>query len=117
MKNDEFIFEKAIIRLDEIANILEKNEITLDESLNLFEEGVRLGKFCDSKLKDVEQKIIILKSLDFDETDIAVKNGNNENQLDNQIDNIDNEDNQNSDNKKNKIVKKNKNVDEDKGLF
>ncbi|MGN0522445.1 MAG: exodeoxyribonuclease VII small subunit [Eubacterium sp.] len=37
--------------------MLEKNEITLDESMKLFEEGTRLTAFCSKKLKEAEQKI------------------------------------------------------------
>jgi len=126
MENETLVFEKAITRLEEIANILEKNESSLDESLKLFEEGVRLGKFCDSKLKDVEQKIIILKSLDFNETDTFIKKNNNEPKINKTEDeDEDEEDNQNIENKENKIVKKNnknnkdanKDVNDDKELF
>ncbi len=53
----EMTYEKAIARLEEIVNLLEKNEATLDESIKLFEEGTKLTAFCSEKLKNAEQKI------------------------------------------------------------
>ncbi len=50
-------YEAAVTRLEEIAGILEKNEVSLDEALKLFEEGTRLTSFCTEKLKDAKQKI------------------------------------------------------------
>ncbi|MGN1123942.1 MAG: exodeoxyribonuclease VII small subunit, partial [Eubacterium sp.] len=41
-------------------NTLEKNEVSLDESLKLFEEGTRLTAFCSDKLKQAQQKITVL---------------------------------------------------------
>jgi exodeoxyribonuclease VII small subunit len=53
----EMTYEKAIQRLEEIVNLLEKNEVSLDESMKLFEEGTKLTAFCADKLKNAEQKI------------------------------------------------------------
>lgn len=53
----EMTYEKAITRLEEIVNLLEKNEATLDESIKLFEEGIKLTSFCADKIKNAEQKI------------------------------------------------------------
>ena len=39
-------YEKAVSRLEEIVVLLEKNEISLDESLALFEEGTKLVSYC-----------------------------------------------------------------------
>ncbi|MDI6752174.1 MAG: exodeoxyribonuclease VII small subunit [bacterium] len=50
-------FEEAIKRLEEIVRILEKGEVSLDDSLSLFEEGVQLRKFCSKRLSEVERKI------------------------------------------------------------
>ncbi len=58
MNNDkEMTYETAIKRLEEIVGILEKNEVSLDESMKLFEEGTKLTAFCSAKLKEAEQKI------------------------------------------------------------
>lgn len=53
----EMTYEKAILRLEEIVAALEKNEVSLDESLKLFEEGTKLTAFCADKLKNAQQKI------------------------------------------------------------
>lgn len=53
----EMTYEKAILRLEEIVTALEKNEVSLDESLKLFEEGTKLTAFCADKLKNAQQKI------------------------------------------------------------
>ena len=53
----EMTYEKAISRLEEIVSALEKNDVTLDESLKLFEEGTKLTAFCAEQLKNAQQKI------------------------------------------------------------
>lgn len=50
-------FESAMERLDEISGLLSENDITLDESLELYEEGVKLLAFCNSKLQQAQIKI------------------------------------------------------------
>lgn len=50
-------FEKAFQRLEEIVKRLEGEELSLDESLQLFEEGIRLSRFCHQRLEAVEKKI------------------------------------------------------------
>ena len=50
-------FENAMVRLEEISQILSENNVTLDESLKLYAEGVKLLKFCNSKLEQAQLKI------------------------------------------------------------
>ncbi len=50
-------FEEAFKRLEEIARILEAGEISLEESLQLYEEGMKLIDFCSQKLEAAEKKI------------------------------------------------------------
>ena len=57
---DELKFEDAMKRLEEIVAKLEEGELILDETLDLFEEGVKLSKFCMKKLQDAEKRIEIL---------------------------------------------------------
>ncbi len=54
-------FEEAYKKLEEIAARLESSDITLDESIALFEEGVKLSKYCDEILETAKQKIEILE--------------------------------------------------------
>ena len=62
MENKEVSFEEALARLEVIVNSLESGKAPLDESLTLFEEGVRLVKLCNTKLDSAEQKVKVLVS-------------------------------------------------------
>ncbi|HUP66130.1 MAG TPA: exodeoxyribonuclease VII small subunit [Thermoanaerobaculia bacterium] len=55
-------FEKSFQQLEKIVQRLEGEELSLDESLKLFEEGIRLSRFCHQKLEEVEQKIELILS-------------------------------------------------------
>ena len=50
-------FESALKSLEEIVSQLEAGDLTLDKSLELFEEGVKLSRFCNSKLEEAERKV------------------------------------------------------------
>jgi exodeoxyribonuclease VII small subunit len=50
-------FEESMKRLEEIVRDLEGGDLTLEESLRVFEEGMVLVKFCSEKLEEVEQKV------------------------------------------------------------
>ena len=54
-------FEKAMERLEKITVELSREGITLDESLALYEEGVKLARVCNEKLEDTERKIKMLQ--------------------------------------------------------
>jgi exodeoxyribonuclease VII small subunit len=56
----EIKFEEALKRLEDIVTQLEKSDISLEQSIALFEEGIRLSKFCSQKLNEAEQRIIKL---------------------------------------------------------
>lgn len=53
-------FEKAMARLEEIVEALEKGELSLEDSLKIFEEGIRLSQVCMSKLDEAEKRVEIL---------------------------------------------------------
>jgi exodeoxyribonuclease VII small subunit len=53
-------FENAMARLETIVSELEKGDLPLDESLKIFEEGIRLSKTCLKMLDDAERKVEIL---------------------------------------------------------
>jgi exodeoxyribonuclease VII small subunit len=53
-------FEEALSRLEEVVRTLEERELPLEESLAYFEEGVRLTRFCRSKLKEIESRVELL---------------------------------------------------------
>lgn len=56
----EIKFEEALKRLEDIVTQLEKSDISLEQSIALFEEGIRLSKFCSQKLNEAEQRIMKL---------------------------------------------------------
>lgn len=53
-------FEKAFQQLEKIVQRLEGEELPLDDSLQLFEEGIRLSRFCHQRLEEVEKKIELI---------------------------------------------------------
>ncbi|HEX8254387.1 MAG TPA: exodeoxyribonuclease VII small subunit [Thermoanaerobaculia bacterium] len=53
-------FEKSFQNLEKIVQRLESEELPLDESLQLFEEGIRLSRFCHQRLEEVEKKIELI---------------------------------------------------------
>ncbi len=53
-------FEESLKRLETVVDQLEKGELTLEESLKLFEEGVKLTASCKKELDDAEGKVQIL---------------------------------------------------------
>jgi len=53
-------FEECLQRLEKIVDQLEKGEISLEEALKLFEEGIALSNNCRKELEDAEGKVEIL---------------------------------------------------------
>jgi len=53
-------FESALKSLEGIVGQLEAGDLTLDRSLELFEEGIKLSRFCSSQLEAAERKVEIL---------------------------------------------------------
>ena len=50
-------FEQAFRKLETIVGKLEQEELSLDDSLKLFEEGIGLSRFCHARLEEIEKKI------------------------------------------------------------
>ena len=53
-------FEGALSRLEKIVGDLEEGDLSLEEALRLFEEGVRVSRYCARVLKEAERKVEIL---------------------------------------------------------
>ena len=53
-------FESAIAELESIVKRLEEGDLALETSLELFERGVQLSRFCHSKLEEAERRVEIL---------------------------------------------------------
>ncbi len=58
--SEKFQFEKALAELEKIVEALEAGELSLDEALKQYEEGVKLTRACQAKLQEAEKKIEIL---------------------------------------------------------
>jgi len=56
-KTEETTFEEALTALERIVERLEKGELALEESLKLYEEGIRLSRLCHGRLEEAEGKI------------------------------------------------------------
>jgi exodeoxyribonuclease VII small subunit len=53
-------FETALKSLEEIVSQLEAGDLTLDRALELFEEGVKISRFCNAKLDEAQRKVDVL---------------------------------------------------------
>lgn len=53
-------FEEAMERLEHIVESLESGDLSLEDSLERFEEGMKLVGFCSKKLEEAEQKVTLL---------------------------------------------------------
>lgn len=53
-------FETALERLEALVEKLEKGDLPLEQSLKLFEEGVKLARACNRRLDEAERKVEIL---------------------------------------------------------
>lgn len=53
-------FEEALARLEAIVSELERGQLPLEDSMRIFEEGMKLSKTCLKMLEDAERKVEIL---------------------------------------------------------
>lgn len=53
-------FEEALEKLEEIVKKMEAGNLTLDESLKAFEEGIKLVRICTKKLDEAERRVDLL---------------------------------------------------------
>jgi len=53
-------FEEAMKRLEQVVQNLDSGELSLENSLKNFEEGMKLVKFCSNKLEEAEKKVTLL---------------------------------------------------------
>ena len=58
-------FESALKSLEDIVQQLEKGDLSLDRALELFEEGVKVSRYCHGKLEEAERKVeTLIKAAD-----------------------------------------------------
>ena len=53
-------FEAALARLEDIVRELERGDLPLEQSLKLFEEGIKLSRICHKRLDEAERRVEIL---------------------------------------------------------
>ena len=53
-------FEEALGRLEDIVKRMEAGDMTLEESLKAFEEGIKLARLCSRKLDEAERRVEVL---------------------------------------------------------
>ncbi len=56
-KEKELTFEDAMLALDEIVAKLEEGDVPLEKAISYYEEGMKLSKFCNDKLKNAQEKM------------------------------------------------------------
>jgi exodeoxyribonuclease VII small subunit len=54
-------FESALKRLEEIVKELEAGDLSLEQSLERYEQGVAMARFCQAKLEEAEKRIEMLQ--------------------------------------------------------
>ena len=75
-KTDSFNFEQALEDLEELVTAMEEGELSLEESLQAFERGIKLTRECQTALKKAEQKVQVLINEDGDTKEFEFKEDN-----------------------------------------
>ena len=75
-KTDSFNFEQALENLEELVTAMEEGELSLEESLQAFEKGIKLTRECQSALKKAEQKVQVIINVDGDTKEFEFKEDN-----------------------------------------
>jgi exodeoxyribonuclease VII small subunit len=57
-------FEKKLERLEQIVQKMEKGDLGLEESLKIFEEGIKLSRDCHGQLNEAQEKVKKLVNID-----------------------------------------------------
>ncbi len=59
-ENIDLTFEEAMDKLEQISGKLEQGDVSLEDSIKLYTEGMRLSKICNDKIEKIEKKIAML---------------------------------------------------------
>lgn len=70
-KQNPFDFEQALEELETLVTAMEEGEMSLEDSLQAFEKGIKLTRDCQSALKQAEQKVQVLLNDSGDTEDFA----------------------------------------------
>ena len=72
-KQASFDFETALEKLEELVSSMEEGDLSLEDSLQAFEKGIKLTRECQTALKRAEQKVQMLISENGDTKDLEFK--------------------------------------------
>lgn len=78
MAKKKITFEQAMQRLEEIVEILETEETSLEKSVDLYKEGMELAEFCQTKITKAETEVVLLQkniSGEIEQTHFEVREG------------------------------------------
>lgn len=80
--SEEISFEEALIKLEDTVSQLERGDaLSLDESLQAFEEGIRLTRLCRAKLDAAELRVQQLIEVDEDTFEVALFEAEDEGEI------------------------------------
>ena len=72
-KQTRFDFEQALEDLEALVSSMEEGELSLEDSLQAFEKGIKLTRECQAALKQAEQKVQVLINENGDTEDLEVE--------------------------------------------
>lgn len=72
-KQNGFDFEQALEDLEALVSSMEEGELSLEDSLQAFEKGIKLTRECQAALKQAEQKVQVLINENGDTEDLEVE--------------------------------------------
>jgi exodeoxyribonuclease VII small subunit len=75
MREKNLTFEQAFRELDQVVQELENGDLSLEQSMTLFERGMTLAKLCETKLDEAEQKVSQLTGVSADSLILAPLQG------------------------------------------
>lgn len=61
-KEKELTLEDALVQLEQMTEIMDAEELSLEESFSMYQKGIELVRFCQDKIDQVEKKLIVLQS-------------------------------------------------------
>lgn len=59
-ENKDMPYEQAALELEGVVNLLESGDLTLEDSIRMFERGISLVRLCNKKLDEIEKRITLL---------------------------------------------------------
>lgn len=74
-KAKDINYEDAIGELESIVSRLQSGSVSLDDSLKLYVRGVELAEYCDSRIKEIEQKIAVVNKITGEEEEMPAPRG------------------------------------------